>query len=98
MSLGVGCSLDMTNSGESVSQEALLKQIVQRNGMITDKIFNRSVKRVEDIFIRGNESRFVAVASGEVLRGDNRNGVTSLRVHQKDFGMVVCKVSAFHHL
>ena len=66
--------------------------------MIADKIFNRSVERVEDSLIRGNKGRLVAVASREVLRGDDTDLFTRLGLYEKNFGVVVGKIGALHRL
>ena len=47
--------------------DALLKEVVERNGVVADEVCDLVVERGEDGFIRGDERGFVAVASGKVL-------------------------------
>ena len=47
--------------------DALLEEVVERHGMVADEVCDLCVERGEDGFVRGNERRLVAVASGKVL-------------------------------
>lgn len=40
----------------------------------------------------------MAVASGEILRGDDTDDFTTFRFYQQDFGVIVSKKSALHRL
>ena len=66
--------------------------------MVLYKIHYGRMKSGEDVGRGGDERGLMAVASCEILRGDDTNLFTRLRLHEKDFGMVVCKVGAFHRL
>ena len=66
--------------------------------MAADEIHDGGVKRSEDVGSGGDESRLMAVASGEVLRGDDTDLFARLRLHEKDFGVVVGEVGALHRL
>ena len=52
----------------------------------------------EDVGRGGDEGGLMAVASREILRGDDTNLFTRFRLHKKDFGMVVGKIGALHRL
>ena len=56
------------------------------------------MKSAEDVGRSGDERGLMAVASCEILRGDDTNLFTRLRLHEKDFGMVVSEVGALHCL
>ena len=66
--------------------------------MVLYKIHDGRMKSIEDVGRGGDEGGLMAVASREILRGDDTNLFTRLRLHEKDFGMVVSEVGAFHRL
>ena len=66
--------------------------------MISNEVINLGVEFVEDIGVSGDERGLMSVASREILRGDDTNLFTRLRLHEKDFGMVVSEVGALHCL
>ena len=66
--------------------------------MVLYKIHDGRMKGVENVGRSGNERGLMAVASREVLRGDNTNLFTRLRLHEKDFGMVVSEIGTLHRL
>ena len=66
--------------------------------MVLYKIHDGRMKSIEDVGRSGDERGLMAVASREILRGDDTNLFTRLRLHEKNFGMVVGKVGALHRL
>ena len=66
--------------------------------MIFNEVINLGVEFVEDIGVSGDEGGLMAVASCEILRGDDTNLLTRLRLNEKDFGMVVRKIGALYRL
>ena len=50
--------------------------------MVLDEIHDRGVKGKEDVGGGGDESRLVAVASREILRGDDTDLLTTFRFYQ----------------
>ena len=66
--------------------------------MILDEIRDGRVERGENVLVRGDESRLVAVASGEVLRSDDTDDFATFRPYQQDFGVIVGEISALHRL
>ena len=66
--------------------------------MVLYKIHDGRMKSVEDVGRGGDERGLMSVASCEVLRGDNTNLFSRLRLHEKDFRMVVGEISALHRL
>ena len=66
--------------------------------MVLYKIHDGRMKSIEDVGRSGDERGLMAVASCEVLRGNDTNLFTRLRLHEKDFGMVVGKIGALHRL
>ena len=66
--------------------------------MISNEVINLGVDFVEDIGVGGDEGGLMAVASREILRGDDTNLFSGLSLHEKNFGMVVGKVGALHRL
>ena len=82
----------------SGSIDALLEEVSEGDGMAADEIHDGGVKRSEDVGSGGDESRLMAVASGEILRGDDTDLLARLRLHEKDFGVVVGEVGALHRL
>ena len=66
--------------------------------MISNEVINLCVEFLEDIGVSGDERGLMAVASREILRSDDTNLFTRLRLHEKDFGMVVGKIGALHRL
>ena len=66
--------------------------------MVLYKIHNGRMKSVEDIGRSGDERGLMAVASREILRGDDTNLFSGLSLHEKNFRMVVSKIGAFHRL
>ena len=53
---------------------------------------------VEDCFVSGDKRRFVAVATGQVLRGYDRNCISGFGFHQQNFAVVVSKICALDNL
>lgn len=66
--------------------------------MVLYKIHDGRMKSAEDVWRSGDKRGLMAVASREVLRGDDTNLLSGLRLHEKDFGMVVSEISALHRL
>ena len=66
--------------------------------MVLYKIHDGRMKGIENVGRGGNERGLMAVASCEVLRGNDTNLFTRLRLHKKDFGMVVSEIGALHRL
>ena len=66
--------------------------------MISNEVINLGVEFIEDIGVGGDEGGLMAVASCEVLRGNETNQFTGFRLHEKDFGMVVSEIGALHRL
>ena len=66
--------------------------------MVLYKIHNGPMKSIEDVGRSGDERGLMSVASCEILRGDDTNLFTGLRLYEKDFGMVVSKIGALHRL
>ena len=66
--------------------------------MVLYKIHNGRMKSGEDVGRGGDEGGLMAVASCEVLRGDDTNMFSRLRLHEKDFRMVVSEIGALHRL
>lgn len=66
--------------------------------MVLYKIHDGRMKGVEDIGRSGDECGLMAVASREILRGDDTNPFSGLRMHEKDFRMVVSEIGALHRL
>lgn len=62
--------------------DALLEEVVERNGVVADEVSDLVVERGEDGFVRGDERRFVAVASCKVLRGDDTHHFTAVRLNE----------------
>ena len=82
----------------SCSINTLLEEVSKRNWVIFNEVINLGVEFVEDIGVSGDEGGLMAVASCEILRGDDTNLFSWLRLHEKDFGMVVGKIGALHRL
>ena len=53
---------------------------------------------VEDCFIGGDKRRLVAVATGQVLRGYDRNSISGFGFHQQNLAVIVSKISALNNL
>ena len=69
--------------------EALVKEVVEGYGMVLDDVEDGGVEIGENLR-RGRYKRALgAVATGEVLRGNDGDGVATVGAHQQDFGMVV---------
>ena len=66
--------------------------------MVLYKIHDGRMKSIEDVGRSGDERGLMAVASREILRSDDANLFTRLRLHEKDFGMVVSEIGALHRL
>ena len=66
--------------------------------MVLYKIHDGRMKGIENVGRGGNERGLMAVASREILRGDDTNLFSGLSLHEKNFGMVVGKVGALHRL
>ena len=56
------------------------------------------MESVEDCFIGGDKRRFVAVATGQVLWGDDRNSISGFGTHQQNFAVIVGKIRALDNL
>ena len=82
----------------SCSINTLLEEVSKWNRVISNEVINLGVEFVEDIGVSGDERGLMAVASCEILRGDDTNLFSGLRLHEKDFGMVVGKIGALHRL
>ena len=78
--------------------DALFEEVGERDGVILDEIRDGRVKRGENVLVRGDESRLVAVASGEILRGDDTDDFTTFCPYQQDFGVIVGEIGALHRL
>lgn len=57
--------------------------------MVLDDVEDGCVEVCENLRRRGYKRALGAVATGEVLRGDDGDGVATVGAHQQDFGMVV---------
>ena len=66
--------------------------------MVLYKIHDGHMKSVEDVGRSGDERGLMTVASCEILRGDDTNLFSGLRLYEKDFGMVVSEIGALHCL
>ena len=66
--------------------------------MVLYKIHDGRMKSIEDVWRGRDERGLMAVASCEVLRGDNTNLFSRLRLHEKDFRMVVGEIGTLHRL
>ena len=66
--------------------------------MISNEVINLGVEIVEDIGVSGDEGGLMAVASCEILRGNDTNLFSGLSLHEKNFGMVVSEIGALHRL
>ena len=66
--------------------------------MVLYKIHDGRMKSIEDVGRSGDERGLMAVASREILRGDDTNLFSGFRLHEKDFRVVVGKIGALHRL
>ena len=78
--------------------DALLEEVVERNGVVANEVCDLCMERGKDGFVGGDEGRFVAVASGKVLRGDDTHHFSALGLNEEDLRVVVGEVSALHRL
>ena len=53
---------------------------------------------VEDIWVGRDERRLVAIASGQVLRGDNADGITFLGLNQQNLAVIIGKICTLNNL
>ena len=53
---------------------------------------------VEDCFIGGDKRRFVAVATGQVLRGNDRNSISGFGFYQQNLAVIVSKICTLNNL
>lgn len=53
---------------------------------------------VEDYFVGGDKRRFMAIATGQVLRGDNRNSISGFGFYQQYLAVIVSKICALDNL
>lgn len=83
------CSVKMMLSGFICGCEALVEQVVEGYGMVLDDVEDGGVEICENLRRGGYKRAFGAVATGEVLRGNDSDGVATVGAHQQDFGMVV---------
>ena len=93
--INVDVLLSIVGSG---SVDALLEEVSEGDGVVCDEIHDGGVKGKEDVGGGGDESGLVAVASGEILRGDDTDLLATFRFYQQDFGVVVGEVGALHRL
>ena len=66
--------------------------------MICDKVVDLGVEISENLRRSGDESRLVAVAASEVLRGNNRDGISGFGFHQKDFRVIIGEIGSLNNL
>ncbi len=66
--------------------------------MVCDQIFYLCVQRAEDIEVGGDEGTLRAVASREVLRGDDGNDLSLEAAHEQDLAVVVGKIGGIDDL
>lgn len=66
--------------------------------MISNEVINLGVEFVKDIGVGGDERGLMAVASREILRGDDTNLFSRLRLHEKDFRVIVSEIGTLHRL
>ena len=66
--------------------------------MVLYEVGHLGVEGGENVGIGGDESGLMAVASGEVLRGNNTDDFTRLGLDEEDFGVVVSEIGALHRL
>lgn len=66
--------------------------------MVCDKVVDLGVEISENLRRSGDESRLVAVAASEVLRGNNRDGISGFGFHQKDFRVIIGEIGSLNNL
>ena len=66
--------------------------------MVLYKIHYGRMKSGEDVGRGGDERGLMAIASCEILRGEDTNLFTGFRLHEKDFRMVVSEIGTLHRL
>ena len=52
----------------------------------------------EDCFVGGDKRRFVAVATGQVLWGNDRNSISGFGFYQQNLTVIVSKIGALDNL
>lgn len=57
--------------------------------MISYEVSDLGVESVENLGVSGDEGGFVAITSGEVLRGDDTYLFSGLRLNEKNLRVVV---------
>ena len=66
--------------------------------MVLYKIHYGRMKSGEDVGRGGDERGLMAIASCEMLRGDDTNVFTGLRLHEANLRMVGSEVGTLHRL
>lgn len=66
--------------------------------MILYKFRHLGMEGGEDVTVGGDEGGLMAVASGEVLRGNDTDDFPRLGLDEEDFGVVVGEIGALHRL
>lgn len=82
----------------SCSINTLLEEVSKGDRVISNEVINLGVEIFKYFGVSGDEGGLMAVTSREILRGDDTNLFTRLRLHEKNFRMVVGKVGALHRL
>ena len=78
--------------------DALLEEFGEGDGMVLYEVRHLGVEGGENVGIGGDESGLMAVASGEILRGNDTDDFTRLGLYEEDFGVVVGEIGALHRL
>ena len=78
--------------------DALLEEFGERDGMVLYEVGHLGVEGGEDVTVGGDERGLMAVASGEVLRGNDTDDFTRLGLYEEYLGVVVGKIGALHRL
>ena len=78
--------------------DALLEEFGEGDGMVLYEVRHLGVEGGEDFLVGGDEGRLMAVASREVLRGNDTDDFPRLGLDEEDFGVVVGEVGALHRL
>ena len=66
--------------------------------MVLYEVGHLGVEGGEDVTVGGDEGGFMAVASGEILRGNDTDDFTRLGLYEEYLGVVVGKIGALHRL
>ena len=78
--------------------QALLKKFGKRNGVVAYQVIDMRVEGVEYRLVSCDEGRLVAVASREVLRGNDCDSVATVRLHKQNLRVIVRKVGTLNDL